>query len=57
LQSIEGDIPRHIRRTTPRVYRRSDGLAHRMERTKAIGNGQVPAVAAAAWRLLTGGGL
>lgn len=30
-----------------------NGLAHRMDRTKAIGNGQVPAVAATAWRLLT----
>jgi DNA (cytosine-5)-methyltransferase 1 len=32
--------------------RMADGLAHRMERFKATGNGQVPAVAATAWRLL-----
>jgi DNA (cytosine-5)-methyltransferase 1 len=31
-----------------------DGLAHRMDRVRATGNGQVPAVAAMAWRLLTG---
>lgn len=30
-----------------------DGLAHRMDRTRATGNGQVPAVAALAWRTLT----
>jgi hypothetical protein len=28
-------------------------MAHRMERLKATGNGQVPAVAATAWRILT----
>jgi DNA (cytosine-5)-methyltransferase 1 len=31
-----------------------DGLARRMDRLKATGNGQVPAVAVAAWRLLGG---
>ena len=30
-----------------------DGLANRMDRLIAIGNGQVPAVAAAAWTILT----
>jgi DNA (cytosine-5)-methyltransferase 1 len=30
----------------------ADGMAHRMERYRAIGNGQVPCVAATAWRLL-----
>ena len=29
-----------------------DGVAHRMDRLKAVGNGQVPAVAATAWRYL-----
>jgi hypothetical protein len=28
-------------------------VADRVERTRAIGNGQVPAVAAMAWRILT----
>jgi DNA (cytosine-5)-methyltransferase 1 len=30
----------------------ADGVANRVDRLKAIGNGQVPAVAALAWRLL-----
>jgi DNA (cytosine-5)-methyltransferase 1 len=29
-----------------------DGVAHRMDRIAAIGNGQIPAMAVAAWRLL-----
>ena len=33
--------------------RMADGMAHRMERLKATGNGQVPTVAATAWRILT----
>jgi DNA (cytosine-5)-methyltransferase 1 len=32
----------------------SDGMAFRLERMQALGNGQVPAVAALAWRLLSG---
>jgi hypothetical protein len=28
-------------------------VVHRVDRLKAIGNGQVPAVAATAWRILT----
>ena len=35
------------------VMRVADGVAARMDRLKALGNGQVPACAAAAWRLLT----
>jgi len=35
------------------IFRMDDGLAHRVDRLAAIGNGQVSAVAAAAWRLLT----
>ena len=31
----------------------ADGVAARVDRLKALGNGQVPACAAAAWRLLT----
>jgi len=39
--------------TEPSVGRVANGVAHRVDRLKAIGNGQVPACAAAAWRLLT----
>ena len=38
--------------TEPNVGRVAHGLAARMERIKAIGNGQVPLCAATAWRLL-----
>jgi DNA (cytosine-5)-methyltransferase 1 len=31
----------------------ADGVAARVDRLKAIGNGQVPQVAAIAWELLT----
>lgn len=34
--------------------REIDAVANRMDRTKAIGNGQVPIVAATAWKLLSG---
>jgi len=40
--------------TEPAVGRVVDGMAHRVDRLKAIGNGQVPAVAALAWRILEG---
>ncbi len=36
----------------PNVGRVAHGVAYRVDRVKAIGNGQVPRVAAAAWRLL-----
>ena len=36
----------------PSVLRVADGVAHRVDRLRAIGNGQVPAVAALAWRTL-----
>lgn len=36
----------------PRVYRVDDGLAHRLDRHTAIGNGQVPSVVTLAWRIL-----
>ncbi len=39
----------------PNVGRVADGVAARVDRLKAIGNGQVPAVAATAWRILTTG--
>jgi len=38
--------------TQSSVGRVADGVAARMDRLKAIGNGQVPAVAALAWRIL-----
>ena len=37
----------------PNVGRVADGVAARVDRLKAIGNGQVPLCAASAWRLLT----
>ena len=39
----------------PDVGRVANGVAARVDRLKAIGNGQVPAVAATAWRILTTG--
>jgi len=39
--------------TEPRVGRVADGVAARVDRLKAIGNGQVPLCAATAWRILT----
>ena len=38
----------------PSVFGTDDGLAHRVDRLAAIGEGQVPAVVAAAWELLKG---
>ena len=35
-----------------KFFRMDDGVAARVDRLKAIGNGQVPAVAATAWRVL-----
>lgn len=40
-------------KTEPNVGRVAHGVAARVDRLKAIGNGQVPAVAAAAWKLLS----
>jgi DNA (cytosine-5)-methyltransferase 1 len=37
----------------PHAYGSNDGLAYRVERTQAIGNGQVPIVAATAWDILS----
>ena len=39
----------------PDVGRVAHGVAHRVDRLKALGNGQVPRCAATAWRMLTGG--
>jgi DNA (cytosine-5)-methyltransferase 1 len=38
----------------PGVGRVANGVAFRMERLRALGNGQVPGVAALAWRMLSG---
>ena len=38
----------------PDVGRVADGVAARVDRLKAIGNGQVPLCAATAWRILSG---
>jgi hypothetical protein len=38
----------------PLLARREDDVADRSKRIKAIGNGQVPLVAATAWRILGG---
>ena len=38
----------------PGVGRVADGMASRVDRLKALGNGQVPQQAALAWRILTG---
>ena len=38
----------------PESLRMADGMAYRMDRLKAIGNGQVPLCAATAWRILSG---
>lgn len=38
----------------PGMGRVADGVANRVDRTRAIGEGQVPIVAAGAWRILTG---
>jgi len=40
--------------TQPFVGRVANGVANRVDRLKAIGNGQVPAVAALAWQILGG---
>jgi DNA (cytosine-5)-methyltransferase 1 len=40
--------------TEPAVGRVAHGVANRVDRLKAIGNGQVPIVAATAWEILTG---
>lgn len=43
----------HIWDSYPDESRVDDGVANRMDRIKATGNGQIPIVAATAWRMLT----
>jgi len=41
--------------TEPELGRVADGVANRVDRLRALGNGQVPAVVELAWRILGGG--
>ena len=41
--------------TSPGLLRGTNGLAYRVDRIERIGNGQVPAVAAMAWNILSAG--
>ncbi|MFH2074230.1 MAG: DNA cytosine methyltransferase, partial [Pseudomonadota bacterium] len=43
----------HWWKAQPDIRRVDDGVPHAVDRLKAIGNGQVPLVAATAWELLT----
>lgn len=45
-------VPNHLK---PALHRMADGLADRVDRIRACGNGVVPLVAAYAWRTLTNG--
>jgi len=47
-----GTIPVTHVLAQPSMGRMVDGLARRVDRLKALGNGQVPLVAATAWRVL-----
>ena len=39
--------------TEPRLGRVAHGVAHRVDRLKAIGNGQIPLVVSTAWQILS----
>ena len=45
-------VPNHLK---PALHRMADGMADRVDRIRACGNGVVPLVAAYAWRTLTNG--
>lgn len=47
--SIVSELRNSVWETFPEELRVSDGVAFRMDRLKALGNGQVPLVAASAW--------
>jgi DNA (cytosine-5)-methyltransferase 1 len=59
LRSINAEAPilqgvgQDVWESYPEELRMDDGVAARMDRLKAIGNGQVPLCAATAFRLLT----
>lgn len=50
---IEYASPESPWTTESGIQRVADGVGNRMDRLKAIGNGQTPSVAALAWRILT----
>lgn len=52
--AIDGDTGGAWWSSEPDVGRVADGVASRVDRLRAIGNGQVPLCAATAWRMLTG---
>ena len=52
FSSDDGEEER--RETQPSLHRMEDEMAHRVDRLRAIGNGQVPAVARLAWNILRG---
>jgi DNA (cytosine-5)-methyltransferase 1 len=59
LPSASLDTPRSVRLDRHKlsesiILRKSDDVADRVDRTRAVGNGQVPVVAAAAYRILSG---
>ena len=61
LQSIDAEAPKlqeldkSVWKNYPESLRMVNGLGCRMDRLKAIGNGQVPLCAATAWRILSAG--
>ena len=55
IARVVGEVQRGGKNCIPEswILRASNGMAARVDRTVAIGNGQVPAVAAMAWRILS----
>jgi DNA (cytosine-5)-methyltransferase 1 len=53
LQKCTEEWDSHSTFNKPEPVRMVDGVAARVDRLKAIGNGQVPLCAATAWRILT----
>ena len=51
--SILSELRCCVWETGPDEFRVADGVADRMDRIRTIGNGQVPSVAALAWRILS----
>jgi DNA (cytosine-5)-methyltransferase 1 len=53
LQKCNQEWDIHTTFNQPEPIRMVDGVANRVDRLKAIGNGQVPLCAATAWRILS----